>query len=34
MDDATTARLTRSLAVLVELAERLKSRSYVSNWQI
>lgn len=34
LDDATTARLNRSLAVLTELAERLKSRSYTSNWEI
>ncbi len=34
LDDATTARLKKSLSVLIELAERLKSRSYVSNWEI
>ncbi len=34
LDDGTTARLNRSLAVLTELAERLKSRSYTSNWEI
>ena len=34
LDDATTARLNRSLAVLTELAERLKGRSYTSNWEI
>lgn len=34
LDDATTARLNKSLAVLTELAERLKSRSYASNWEI
>ena len=34
LDDATTARLNRSLAVLTELAERLESRSYISNWEI
>ena len=34
LDDATTARLNKSLAVLTELAERLKSRSYTSNWEI
>ena len=33
-DDATTARLNKSLSVLIELAERLQSRSYVSNWEI
>ena len=34
LDDATTARLNRSLAVLTELAERLKNRSYGSDWEI
>lgn len=34
LDDATMARLNRSLAVLTELAERLESRSYTSNWEI
>lgn len=34
LDDVTTARLNRSLAVLTELAERLKCRSYTSNWEI
>lgn len=34
LDDATTARLNRSLAVLIELAERLKNRSYGSDWEI
>ena len=34
LDDATTARLHKPLSVLTELAERLKSRSYVSNWEI
>ena len=34
LDDATTARLNRSLAVLTELAKRLESRSYTSNWEI
>ena len=34
LDYATTARLNRSLAVLTELAERLKNRSYGSNWEI
>ncbi len=33
LDDATTARLNRSLAVLTELAERLENRSYRSNWE-
>ena len=28
------ARLRKSVSVLIELAERLKSRSYVSNWEI
>ena len=34
LDEATTARLNKSVSVLTELAERLKSRSYVSNWEI
>lgn len=34
LDDTTTARLNKSLAVLTELAERLKGRSYISNWEI
>lgn len=34
LDDATKARLRKSVSVLIELAERLKSRSYVSNWEI
>ncbi len=34
LDAATTARLNKSLAVLTELAERLKNRSYSSSWEI
>ena len=34
LDDPTTARLNKSLSVLTELAERLKSRSYTSTWEI
>lgn len=34
LDDATTARLNKSLSVLIELAERLMNRSYASNWEI
>ena len=33
-DDATTSRLTRALAVLTELSERLDGRSHVSDWEV
>ena len=34
LDDKRKARLSKSLDVLIELAERLQGRSYTSNWEI